>query len=206
MKRNASMIALILVFAVLLVGSIFLYRSLSDKVIPATPKQTAAPAPSAAPAPTAAPATPAPTVAPTPVQQQVDTAPDICITDRDGNDVLLSDFFGKPIVVNFWASWCGPCMQEMPHMVQLYQLYHTKGLGILGVSLDTDAEKWKNAVKQTGASWTQISELKKNSEIAQMFGIEAIPFTLIVDKKGNVLAGGLTGTELEDFIHGQLGE
>ena len=91
-------------------------------------------------------------------------------------------------------------------MVQLYELYHSKGLGILGVSLDTDAEKWKNAVKLTGATWTHISELKKNSEIARMFGIEAIPFTLIVDKEGNVLAGGLTGTELEDFIHKELGE
>ena len=91
-------------------------------------------------------------------------------------------------------------------MVQLYQLYHSKGLGILGVSLDTDAEKWKNAVKLTGAEWTHISELKKNSKIARIFGINAIPFTLIVDKEGNVLAGGLTGTELEDFIHKELGE
>lgn len=134
--------------------------------------------------------------------------PDFSAPDLDGKTVSAMDVVkqNELTIIDFWASWCGPCMQEMPHMVQLYQLYHPKGLGILGVSLDTDADAWKNAVKQTGATWTQISELKKNSEIARMFGVNAIPFTLIVDKGGNVLAGGLTGTELEDFIHRQLGE
>ena len=134
--------------------------------------------------------------------------PDFSAPDLNGKMVSAMDVVkqNKLTIIDFWASWCGPCMQEMPHMVQLYQLYHPHGLGILGVSLDTEAENWKNAVKQTGAVWTHISELKKNSEIARMFGINAIPFTLIVDKEGNVLASGLTGTELEDFIHQELGE
>ena len=142
------------------------------------------------------------------MDDDVAVMPDFSAPDLNGKMVSAMDVIkqNELTIIDFWASWCGPCMQEMPHMVQLYELYHSKGLGILGVSLDTDAEKWKNAVKLTGATWTHISELKKNSEIARMFGIEAIPFTLIVDKEGNVLAGGLTGTELEDFIHKELGE
>ena len=107
-------------------------------------------------------------------------------------------------IIDFWASWCGPCMREMPHMVEIYQLYKDKGLGILGVSLDTDKDAWQAAIKETGASWPQISELTRNSQIAQQFGVQAIPFTLVVDREGNVLASGLTGNDLEDFVRNNL--
>lgn len=107
-------------------------------------------------------------------------------------------------IIDFWASWCGPCMKEMPHMVQIYQLFKDKGLGILGVSLDTDKAAWEAAIKQTGATWTHISELERNSKIAQQFGVNAIPFTLVVDREGNVLASGLTGNDLEDFVRNNL--
>lgn len=134
--------------------------------------------------------------------------PDFSAPDLNGKSVSAMDIVRQHelTIIDFWASWCGPCMQEMPHMVQLYQLYHPQGLGILGVSLDTDADAWKKAVKETGAVWTHISELEKNSKIARMFGVNAIPFTLIVDKEGNVLASGLTGTALEDFLHQQLSD
>ncbi len=107
-------------------------------------------------------------------------------------------------IIDFWASWCDPCMKEMPHMVQLYTLYKDKGLGILGVSLDTDADAWKNAISKAGASWDHISELKRSSEIANMFGVRAIPFTMVVDKEGRVLASGLVGNDLEDFVRQHL--
>lgn len=89
-------------------------------------------------------------------------------------------------------------------MVEIYNLYKDKGLGILGVSLDTDKEAWTAAIKQTGATWTHISELNRNSKIAQQFGVNAIPFTLVVDREGNVLASGLTGNDLEDFVRDNL--
>ena len=132
--------------------------------------------------------------------------PDFSALDLNGKKVSAMDVIkqNELTIIDFWASWCGPCMQEMPHMVQLYQLYHEHGLGILGVSLDTDGDAWREAVKKTGAVWTHISELKKNSDIARMFGVNAIPFTMIVDKEGNVLASGLTGTDLEDFLHQYL--
>ena len=134
--------------------------------------------------------------------------PNFTALDLNGKEVSAMDVIrqNEMTIIDFWASWCGPCMQEMPHMVQLYQLYHNHGLGILGVSLDTDAEAWKDAVKKTGAVWTHISELDRNSKIARMFGVNAIPFTMIVDREGNVLASGLTGTDLEDFIHKNLGQ
>ena len=91
-------------------------------------------------------------------------------------------------------------------MVQLFKLYNTHGLGILGVSLDTDETAWKDAIKQTGAIWHHICERKQNSGIAKMFGVNAIPFTMIVDQEGNVLASGLTGTDLEDFLRNNLTE
>ncbi len=134
--------------------------------------------------------------------------PNFSAPDINGNMVSAMDVISKNkfTIIDFWASWCGPCMREMPHMVQLYQLYHEHGLGILGVSLDSDEAAWKEAIKQTGAIWTHICERSQNSEIAQMFGVKAIPFTMIVDQEGKVLASGLTGTNLEDFLRKNLSE
>ena len=107
-------------------------------------------------------------------------------------------------IIDFWASWCQPCMREMPHIVELYDLYREKGLGILGVSLDDDREAWIEAIEKNHATWPQISELKRNSEIAQMFGIQAIPHTIIVDKEGTIIARGLIGNDLENFVRDHL--
>ena len=134
---------------------------------------------------------------------------DFAASDPDGKTISAMEVITKHklTIVDFWASWCGPCMQEMPHLVQLYNLYQPKGLEILGVSLDKEKSAWTEAIKKTGAKWIHISELSSDSKIANLFGITAIPFTLVVDQAGTVLASGhLTGTDLEDVVRQYLAE
>lgn len=138
-----------------------------------------------------------------------DNEPVISFTmaDINGNDVSVTDEFAKHkiTVVDFWASWCGPCRQEMPSLVKTYSEYKDKGLGIVGVSLDEDKEQWSNAVSTMGMTWTQLSDLQGwQNNAAQMYGIQAIPFTIIVDSKGKVLTAGLRGEELRAFVAQEL--
>ena len=127
--------------------------------------------------------------------------------DINGNQVSVKDVFSKNkiTIIDFWASWCGPCRQEMPNLVNTYNKYKEQGLGIVGVSLDEDKEQWKDAVKEMNMTWIQLSDLKGwGNSAAQMYGIQAIPFTIIVDEKGNVLNIGLRGEALESFVHNYI--
>lgn len=127
--------------------------------------------------------------------------------DINGNQVSVKDVFSKNkiTIIEFWASWCGPCRQEMPNLVNTYNKYKEQGLGIVGVSLDEDKEQWKDAVKEMDMTWIQLSDLKGwGNSAAQMYGIQAIPFTIIVDEKGNVLNIGLRGEALESFVHNYI--
>ena len=128
--------------------------------------------------------------------------------DINGNDVSVTDEFAKHkiTVVDFWASWCGPCRQEMPNLVKTYNDYKDKGLGIIGVSLDEHKEQWADAVSTMNMTWTQLSDLQGwNNSAAKMYGIQAIPFTIIVDNTGKVIAAGLRGDDLTTFIASRLG-
>lgn len=108
-------------------------------------------------------------------------------------------------VLDFWASWCGPCRQETPLMVEIYKKYKDKGLGLVGISLDEDADAWKQATDQLGIAWPQMSDLKGwDNAAAQMFNITSIPHTVIVDRNGKILRRGLRGEQLEQFIAEQL--
>lgn len=108
-------------------------------------------------------------------------------------------------VIDFWASWCGPCRQEMPLMKDIYKQYHDRGLGIVGISLDEDAAAWRQATDQLGIVWPQMSDLKGwQCEAAQMFNVTSIPHTIVVDADGKILARGLRGLELEQFIAERL--
>ena len=108
-------------------------------------------------------------------------------------------------VIDFWASWCAPCRQETPFMVDLYKQYKDKGLGFVGISLDEDGEAWKQATEQMGIVWPQMSDLKGwECEAARMFNVTAIPHTIVVDQSGKILRRGLRGQELEEFIAEQL--
>jgi thiol-disulfide isomerase/thioredoxin len=127
--------------------------------------------------------------------------PEIALPGPDGKEVRLSSFRGKIVLIDFWASWCKPCRADMPFMVQLYKKYKNKGFEILGISLDKEKENWLQAIKQDGITWPQASDLKFwNSEVVSLFNIEAIPYTVLVDKEGKIIAKGLRGPELEEKL------
>ena len=111
----------------------------------------------------------------------------------------------KVTVIDFWASWCGPCRQEMPFMMQMYDKLQSKGLGIIGISLDNDKDAWVKGTEALGFTWPQMSDLKGwENEIAQHFQVTSIPHTIVVDQKGTILRRGLRGEELEAFVAEQL--
>lgn len=108
---------------------------------------------------------------------------------------------GKVTIVDFWASWCGPCRIENPNVVAIYQEFHSKGLNIVGVSLDKDAAKWKEAIAKDKLIWIQVSHLKFWDEpIAAQYEVQSIPATFILDASGKVVAKNLRGEELRAKI------
>ena len=125
----------------------------------------------------------------------------------DGTEISLMNEVKKHkvTVIDFWASWCGPCRQEMPFMMQMYDKLHSKGLGIIGISLDNDKDAWVKGTEALGFTWPQMSDLKGwDNEIAQHFQVTSIPHTIVVDQKGTILRRGLRGEELEAFVAEQL--
>lgn len=125
-------------------------------------------------------------------------APDFTLSTPEGNKMSLSQFKGKVLLVDFWASWCGPCRKENPNVVRIYGEYHSKGFEILSVSLDKSKDKWIEAIKADGLVWNHVSDLGFwQSSVVPLYNISGIPFTVLVDKNGNIAAKGLRGAELE---------
>ncbi len=111
----------------------------------------------------------------------------------------------KVTILDFWASWCGPCRQEMPFMLQLYEANKNRGLGIVGISLDKDKNAWVSAIKNLKLPWPQMSDLKYwDNDVAKAFNVTSIPHTIVVDQKGKILRRGLRGEELKAFIESEL--
>ena len=124
---------------------------------------------------------------------------DMAIPDLDGKERKLSEWLGKGqyVMIDFWASWCGPCRQEMPNVVANYAKYHEKGFEIIGISFDQKAEPWKNAVKQMGMTWPQLSDLGYwKSAAVDVYGISSIPASILFDKDGRIIATDLRGEKL----------
>ncbi len=134
-------------------------------------------------------------------------APDLAGMTPDSTTYALSQMRGKIVLVDFWASWCGPCRREMPTVVAAYNKYKGKGFDILGVSLDRDMPAWKNAIKQDGLPWHHISDLQGwQSKHAALYSINSIPATVLVDKEGKIIARNLRGEELGAKLKEIFGE
>ncbi len=130
-------------------------------------------------------------------------APDFAQADTSGNLVKLSSLRGKYLLVDFWASWCGPCRQENPNVVKAYNQYKDKGFAVLGVSLDRTGakEKWLKAIHDDKLYWTQVSDLKFwGNEAAQLYGVQAIPQNFLLDPSGKIIGKNLRGDDLENKL------
>jgi len=128
-------------------------------------------------------------------------APEITLTDTSGNTVPLSSLRGKYVLIDFWASWCGPCRQENPNVVRMYNKFKDKGFTIYSVSLDQAKENWLRAIRNDHLTWTHVSDLKFwQSAAAQLYGVNAIPATFLLDKDGKIIAKNLRGAELEQKL------
>jgi peroxiredoxin len=130
--------------------------------------------------------------------------------DTSGIDVSLASFKGKYVLIDFWASWCGPCRQENPNVVNAFQKYNENGFTVLGISLDqpTAKDKWMKAIYDDNLTWTHVSDLKYwNNEVAKAYGIQAIPQNYLIDKEGKIIGKNLRGealqTTLKDLFTGK---
>ncbi|MEW5677139.1 TlpA disulfide reductase family protein [Flavobacterium enshiense] len=135
------------------------------------------------------------------------TAPNFSAPNPEGKTISLKESLGKVTIIDFWASWCKPCRAENPNVVALYNEYHAKGLNIIGVSLDKDAAKWKEAIAKDQLTWAQVSNLKFwEDPIAKQYNVESIPATFILDASGKIVAKDLRGAELKAKVIELLGK
>jgi peroxiredoxin len=125
-------------------------------------------------------------------------APDFGQPTPEGNDLKLSDLRGKYVLVDFWASWCGPCRRENPNVVRMYDQYKSKGFEILSVSLDNTRDNWLKAIEADKLNWRHVSDLKGwSNSVAQLYEVTGIPQTYLIGPDGKIVAKGLRGPSLE---------
>jgi len=129
-------------------------------------------------------------------------APLFSQADRNGDPISLKDLRGRVVLIDFWASWCGPCRKENPNVVNLYKKYKDAGFTVMSVSLDKDKNAWLAAIEKDGLIWPyHVSDLKYwSNEVAKLYQVSSIPFTVLVDRDGNIIDTKLRGMELEQAL------
>jgi len=133
-------------------------------------------------------------------------APDFTQADTAGNPLTLSSLRGNVLLVDFWASWCGPCRAENPNVVEAWRKYHEKGFDILGVSLDKSRDKWIEAIQADSLTWSHVSDLQYwNNEASNLYGVRSIPANVLLDQNGIIIARNLRGEDLLNKLEELLG-
>ncbi|HPY81727.1 MAG: TlpA family protein disulfide reductase [Bacteroidales bacterium] len=124
--------------------------------------------------------------------------PQVVLNDEHGNSVSLDSYRGKTVLLVFWATWCRPCLQEIPHIKDAYEKYHTKGFDVLSVSTDNDIARWKTFVAEQPVPWTTTHDSDK--KYSQLFQVTGIPFTILIDAHGKIIAKNVRGGTLLEYL------